>query len=71
MLDKDLEILTLEEAASFLRLSKRSIYRLLKDGSIPAKKVMHKWRFEREQLREWIRNSRAGELAAGEEVVRV
>ncbi|HOW43267.1 MAG TPA: helix-turn-helix domain-containing protein [Candidatus Omnitrophota bacterium] len=57
VLDKDVEILTLDEAATFLRLSKRSVYRLLKDGSLPAKKVMHKWRFEREQLKEWVRNS--------------
>ncbi len=57
MLDKELEILTLEDAAAYLRLSKRSVYRLLKEGKIPAKKIMHKWRFEREQLKEWIRSS--------------
>jgi excisionase family DNA binding protein len=52
------EIFTIEEAAYFLRISKRSVYRLLKVGQIPAKKVMHKWRFEREQLREWIRSGK-------------
>ena len=57
MLDKGVEILTLEDAAAYLRISKRSVYRLLKEGKIPAKKIMHKWRFEREQLKEWIRNS--------------
>lgn len=57
MVNNNIEILTIEEAADFLRLSKRSVYRLLKEGKIPATKVMHKWRFEREQLREWIRGS--------------
>ncbi|MFA6216375.1 MAG: helix-turn-helix domain-containing protein [Candidatus Omnitrophota bacterium] len=55
MLQTGNDIFTIEEAADFLRISKRSVYRLLKVGKIPAKKVMHKWRFEREQLREWIR----------------
>ncbi len=57
MVNNNVEILTIEEAADFLRLSKRSVYRLLKEGKIPAAKVMHKWRFEREQLRQWIRGS--------------
>ncbi len=57
MLGADTEILTVDEAAFFLRLSKRSVYRLLKEGKIPARKIMHKWRFEREQLREWIRDA--------------
>lgn len=51
------EILTVDEAADFLKLSKRSVYRLLKEGKIPGTKVMHKWRFERQQLTEWIRGS--------------
>ncbi|MCM8812364.1 MAG: helix-turn-helix domain-containing protein [Candidatus Omnitrophica bacterium] len=51
-----MDILTLKEAADFLKLSERSIYRLLKEGKIPARKIMHKWRFEREQLKEWVRN---------------
>ena len=55
MLSADTEILTVDEAAVFLRLSKRSVYRLLKGGKIPARKIMHKWRFERQQLKEWIR----------------
>lgn len=49
------EILTVEEAASFLRIGKRSLYRLVKEGKVPGKKVLNKWRFEKKRLREWIR----------------
>jgi excisionase family DNA binding protein len=49
------DILTIEEAAEFLRLGKRSVYKLAKSGKIPAKMVLNKWRFEREALREWVR----------------
>ena len=50
------EILTIEEAAAFLQIGKRSLYRLVKDGKVPGKKVLNKWRFERESLKAWIRN---------------
>ena len=55
------EILTIEEAANYLQIGKRSIYKLVKDGKIPGKKVLNKWRFEKESLREWVSR---GEKAA-------
>ncbi|NLA74118.1 MAG: helix-turn-helix domain-containing protein [Deltaproteobacteria bacterium] len=53
------EILTIEEAADYLQIGKRSIYKLVKDGKIPGKKVLNKWRFEKESLREWVSNGEA------------
>lgn len=53
----DKEILTIEEAAEFLRLGKRSVYKLAKAGKIPAKMVLNKWRFERQALRDWVRKA--------------
>lgn len=48
------EILTIEEAAVYLQIGKRSLYKLAKDGKIPGRKVLNKWRFERESLRKWV-----------------
>ena len=48
------EILTIEEAAAYLQIGKRSIYKLAKEGKIPGKKVLNKWRFEKESLRQWV-----------------
>lgn len=53
----DNDILTIEEAAKFLRLGKRSVYKLAKTGQIPAKMVLNKWRFDRETLKEWVRKT--------------
>lgn len=50
------EILTIEEAAVYLQIGKRSIYKLAKEGKIPGKKVLNKWRFEKKSLREWVSN---------------
>jgi excisionase family DNA binding protein len=49
------EILTIEEAASYLQIGKRSLYKLVKEGKIPGKKILNKWRFEKESLKVWIR----------------
>lgn len=48
------EILTIEEAAEFLQLSKRSVYKLLRQGKIPGRKILNKWRFEKENLKRWL-----------------
>jgi excisionase family DNA binding protein len=50
----DNEILTIEQAAEFLQLSKRSVYKLLRQGKIPGRKILNKWRFEKENLRRWL-----------------
>ncbi|MEE9613034.1 MAG: helix-turn-helix domain-containing protein [Desulfatiglandales bacterium] len=48
------EIMTIEEAANYLQIGKRSIYKLAKEGRIPGKKILNKWRFEKESLRKWV-----------------
>jgi excisionase family DNA binding protein len=48
------EILTIDEAAELLQLNKRSLYKLLRQGGIPAKKVLNKWRFDRQSLKRWL-----------------
>lgn len=49
------EILTIDEAAALLQIGKRSLYKLAKEGKIPGKKILNKWRFEKESLKAWIR----------------
>ena len=47
-------LMTVEELAEHLRLTKRTIYRLLKKGNIPAVKVGHEWRFNKEAIDKWL-----------------
>ena len=49
------EIMTVEEIAKYLRVTERTIYRLLRRGSIPATKVGRQWRFNRAYIDEWLR----------------
>jgi len=48
------EIFTLREVAGYLKVTERTIYRLLSEKQIPAFKVGGGWRFRRAELDAWI-----------------
>lgn len=48
------ELMTLEEVANYLRVNEKTIYRLLSDREIPARKIGHLWRFKAEEIDEWL-----------------
>jgi excisionase family DNA binding protein len=54
MADNLPEIMTITEAAQYLRISLSSLYKLAQDGKIPAQKVGKHWRFHRQTLIDWI-----------------
>jgi len=48
------DILTLEEIAGYLRVNEKTVYRLVNEGSIPATKIGHQWRFKKTAIDEWL-----------------
>ncbi|HKJ68283.1 MAG TPA: helix-turn-helix domain-containing protein [bacterium] len=46
----DKEILDIRAAANFLGIKKRTMYKLVNEGEIPAKKIGGQWRFSKTQL---------------------
>ncbi|MAF74844.1 helix-turn-helix domain-containing protein [Alteromonas macleodii] len=50
----DDEILTLEEVASYLKLAKKTAYRLAAEGKLPGFKVGGSWRFKKADVNDWI-----------------
>lgn len=52
-----LELLTLEEVANYLRVTEKTIYRLLEKKGIPATRVGHQWRFDIAAIDTWLRQS--------------
>ncbi|PLX76097.1 MAG: AlpA family transcriptional regulator [Azoarcus sp.] len=54
MIDADPDILTLDEVACYLRVTKRTLYRLAQEGQLPAFKLGGVWRFRRAELDQWI-----------------
>ncbi len=57
------ELMTLKEVANYLRVTKKTIYRLLESRGIPATKVGRQWRFDKASIDVWLRQN-SGETAA-------
>jgi excisionase family DNA binding protein len=51
------ELMTLEEVANYLRVTEKTIYRLLDKHGIPAMRVGHLWRFDKASIDIWLNQS--------------
>lgn len=56
MTDMD-EIMTLEEVATYLKVTPRTIYRMLEEEQIPAFKVRGAWRFRKDEIQKMTRGA--------------
>ena len=70
------QLMTVQEVAAYLRVTEKTIYRLLKRGRIPATKVGHQWRFDKSSIDEWLQRKSVGDNATilvvdDEEVIRL
>ena len=61
----EVHVLTVDEAAEYLRIPKSSLYKLAQEGKIPCQKVGRHWRFHRDSIDSWL--SGDGHLNTSEE----
>lgn len=54
MAEPEGEILTPDDVAAYLKAGKRTVYRPVVGGKLPAFKLGGTWRFRRSDLDEWI-----------------
>jgi len=47
-------IMTVRELAVYLRMHEMTIYRMARQGEIPAYKVGNRWRFNKYRVEEWL-----------------
>jgi excisionase family DNA binding protein len=57
------ELMTLEEVAEYLRVTRKTIYRLLEKRAIPSARVGHQWRFDKTSIEAWLRSNSSGNTA--------
>jgi len=50
--------LTIEELAEYLKMGRTKLYRMAQEGDIPASKVGNQWRFDREEIDQWMKSQR-------------
>jgi len=63
-LPTDESFLTTEEVLAYLNVNLRTVYRLIKAGSIPAVRVGRQWRFRKRDLDTWLESQRHGDAKA-------
>ena len=58
-------VMTLDEVAQFLKIHPSTVYRLLKQDSIPAFKLGSDWRFTQTAIASWIKQREAASGSGG------
>lgn len=59
--------LTLDELASYLKVSKSALYKMVQEGRIPGGKVGRVWRFDQIEIDRWVKSRGAQEREANNE----
>lgn len=54
------DVLTLQEAAAYLRLSKETLKQLATQGRLPGRRIERTWRFLKAALDDWLRGKEDG-----------
>lgn len=55
-------VLTIEELAVYLKLSKSTLYKLAQEGKVPGQKVGKHWRFHMLAINAWLLGSGTGDV---------
>jgi excisionase family DNA binding protein len=48
-------IMTVKDVAKYLRMSEAKVYRLVKEGLLPAVRIGKTWRFRKDLLEDWLK----------------
>ena len=57
-------VLTIEELSAYLKISKSTLYKLVREGKIPSQKVGRHWRFHKTTIDRWLDRTQAEEATA-------
>ena len=57
------EVLTIEELSAYLKISKSTLYKLVREGRIPSQKVGRHWRFRKKAIDRWLEETRVEKSA--------
>ena len=49
------DVLTIDELSAYLKISKSTLYKLVREGRVPSQKVGRHWRFHRDAIDAWLK----------------
>jgi len=59
--------LTLNELATYLKISRAKLYQMSQNAEIPASKIGNQWRFNEEEIDTWMKNQRPSNIISKRE----
>lgn len=62
-MDKIDKWLTIDELAAYIKMSRTKLYGMAQRGHIPASKIGTQWRFDREEIDQWMKSHAIGQAA--------
>ena len=54
------DVLTIGELSAYLKVSKSTLYKLVREGKVPCQKVGRHWRFRKDAIDRWLEEHRPG-----------
>lgn len=57
-MEKRDDVLSIDDLAEYLKISKSTLYKLVREDKIPAQKVGRHWRFHKETIIRWLGNQK-------------
>jgi len=54
------KVMTIDDLAGYLQISKSSLYKLAQDGKVPGQKVGKHWRFHKDAVDRWLTSNAHG-----------
>lgn len=57
--------LTVDELAEYLKMGRTKLYTMAQQGKVPGNKIGNQWRFDREEIDQWIKSGDAANSPKG------
>jgi excisionase family DNA binding protein len=67
MAAKQHDVMTMDELAEYLKISKSTLYKLAVENKLPGQKIGKRWRFHREAVDDWLKTSPVSKRAGTDE----
>jgi excisionase family DNA binding protein len=48
------DVMTIDELAAYVKISKSTLYKLVQNGKVPGQKIGKHWRFRRQAIDRWL-----------------
>ena len=63
--ERSIDVLTIDELSTYLKIPKSTLYKLVREGKIPSQKIGRHWRFRKGAIEHWLEETRGDKPGSG------